>query len=356
MDTTKNSKTTFFGFLRSSFTEPLTIYTLIISFSISLFIILEAVYPRFVIWTASQGFFWLQAHYPIFVTEQDKSFSQGFVEWFGVFYSFLLPLLLVRAWEQLDNADREFDREADAIKVLLEDIMLLDDKNFLAFKFTMVRRLYIYTRHVLKRHTVEHLKQHMSLKTHGDNLLQGIRAGYKKLIYRGGGKKASQLEPVTTELLERLNEAIDVRGDRIAIFGQRLFESLRIIATLTSVIWLIPFYFLPFQSGILGVFLKLSVTFLIIFVLTVIDDLDGPFTGYWTITIDSWRDVEKETKSSLDNLVKAKEKAAQKKPVKRRKKTSQVLQDIENEKTVTENITTVLASAPSSATPATSGA
>src|SRR5690349_12629334 len=127
MTRNENSWDKFTVSFREFFKEPLTFYTIIISLVISLFIVLEAIYPKFIILTSRMGFFWLQEYYPIFATSDDRLFSKDFVEWFGVFYGFLMPLLLVRAWEQLDRADREFDREADAIKMLLGDVLLLED-------------------------------------------------------------------------------------------------------------------------------------------------------------------------------------------------------------------------------------
>jgi hypothetical protein len=293
--------------IKDSFTnllyEPITLYTTIIGLSICLFIVLEAAYPRFVGWLSEAGFYLLENRFPDFATLDDRAFSLGFVEWFGVFYGFFLPLLLVRAWEQLDRADREFDREADSIKVLLEDILLLDDKDFLAFKLSMACRLHLYCRHVWKRYKFEHLLESAYVKKHGDNLLQGIRIGYKNLIYRGGGERANLLEPMTTELLERLNEAIDTRGDRISIFRQRLYESLRIVAVVTSAVWLIPFYFLSYEVGIFGSLLKLGVTVLIILVLSIIDDLDQPFEGFWKVNTSTWEEVLSETGSSFYGLV-----------------------------------------------------
>src|SRR5688572_9477315 len=171
--------------VREFFNEPITFYTLAISLIISLFIVLEAVYPRFVIGMSSIGIFWFQEHYPIFATSDDRLFSQNFVEWFGVFYGFLMPLLLVRAWEQLDRADREFDREADAIKMLLGDVLLLDN-TFLGLKKTMVGELKAYIQHVLSSYKVEHQDSHIELRNTGDAILQGIRINYKELIYGGG--------------------------------------------------------------------------------------------------------------------------------------------------------------------------
>src|SRR5690606_4568750 len=127
------------GFFRTFLSEPLTFYTILISFSISVFIILDAAYPAIVRGMPRVGLSWLATLYPEFATPDDRDFSEGFVEWFGVFYGFILPLILIRAWEQFDRADREFDREADVIKVLYGDVMLLRNEDFLALKINMIR-------------------------------------------------------------------------------------------------------------------------------------------------------------------------------------------------------------------------
>jgi len=302
MNQNKNAWSRVLTGIREFLTEPLTGYSLIVALSISVFIVLKVLYPEFVSWTSSKGITWFYDYFPVFTTSDDKDFSRGFVEWFGVFYGFLLPLFLVRAWEQLDRADRQFDREADAIKVLLEDILLLDN-HFLELKRVMVAELKKYIEHVFTYYKLEHIKSHSERRSRGNEILQGIRKNYRDLIYGGGGKKASMLEPVTTELLNRLNDAIDTRGDRISIFGQRLFQSLKLVAIITSVIWLIPFYFLDFQSGLYGSILKFAITFLIIFVLSIIHDLDEPFSGTWKVSMTSWIDVENETTDAMEVLM-----------------------------------------------------
>jgi hypothetical protein len=40
----------------------------------------------------------------------------------------LLPTILVRVWEQFDEIDNVLDREADAVKSLVGDLMLLDEQ------------------------------------------------------------------------------------------------------------------------------------------------------------------------------------------------------------------------------------
>ena len=48
------------------------------------------------------------------------------------------------------------------------------------------------------------------------------------------------LEFLVPELFERLKEITDIRGDRISLASQRLFDSLRIVALITSILFVIP--------------------------------------------------------------------------------------------------------------------
>ena len=75
-----------------------------------------------------------------------------------------------------------------------------------------------------------------------------------------------------------------------------MFESLKFISIVTSIVWLAPFYFLYYgdngtQSpfGIFGWLLIIAVTFLVIVIMSIMDDLDGPFDGQWKVDISSWK-------------------------------------------------------------------
>lgn len=285
--------------IQEFFAEPVTLYTLIVSISISTLLILEAAYPPIAKWLASLGLPWLEQYFPFFVATGDLEFGTRFIEWFGIVYGFSTPIFMVRALEQLYKVDHVFDHEAGAIQVLLEDILLLDDR-YLMSKKSIVEDLKNYVEHVLDNYQIEHLEQERS-KQQGDYLLMGIRRSFRELIYSGGAK-AERLELVTTELLERLNEAINIRRDRILICGERSFQAMKVVAVLTSIVWLIPFYFLPWELSGLGGLLKMVVTFLVIFILTIIDDLDDPFAGIWQVSTATWREVRVETESALIEL------------------------------------------------------
>lgn len=220
-------------------------------------------------------------------------YISNFIEWFGVLYGILLPLILVRVWEQLDDIDREFDREADTVRILYEDTFFLRRKD-IKFGKEISNLLQEYVRHVRKNYKNE-VNKSGTERVEGDQILERIRGQYQELIYSDMlEQKVSKF--LVPELINRLNDLIDIRGDRIGLSSQRLFESLRIVALITSILFVLPFYFVSFSlsAGLLDNILSLGVTLLVIFIYVTIDDLDEPFGGSWRVSDDSWRRIRRD--------------------------------------------------------------
>lgn len=262
------------------------------------------------------------------------TFISSFIEWFGVIYGILLPLMLVRVWEQLDAIDREFDREADAVKFLYEDIFYLpvNSANFAKGIGSLLREYVIHVktnyRYEIKPNNTKddkkrshnifiqvwrelshvydsilnNLNQFLNpdqknvdpdkLRIEGDTILENIRVQYKRLII-SNQDSTKEWDPFITEIFKRFNDIVDIRGDRIGLASQRLFESLRIVALITSITFVLPFYFVGFTPNTppLDNILIIGVTLLVIFVYLIIDDFDEPFGGTWRITDNSWQRV-----------------------------------------------------------------
>ena len=284
--------------VRNFFSEPITQYTIIITFVVVLLAMLQVLFE---IMTRSA---W---NVPVFLSEADKQLVMNFVEWFGVLYGFLLPTILVRVWEQFDEIDNTLDREADAVKILMGDLLLLHSE-YTEFSLRVLRSLQEYSQGVLD--FINGTKNNADEIRDGNELLVNIRKHYLGVFHHTGKTKESDV--LIDELLTQLNTLIDNRGDRISLSTQRLFQSLRFLALVTSIVWLVPFYFLYFQDqtsheylrlGLFGWFLVISVTFLVIIILTIIDDLDKPFDGFWMVNKESWvnlvADLGRETKPEL---------------------------------------------------------
>ncbi len=220
----------------------------------------------------------------------DSTFAANFIEWFGVLYSILLPLILVRVWEQLDDIDREFDREADVVRIFFEDLSFFSGENeFVKKKLSVLLREYV--RHVTKNYPRE-VKSAGNARIIGDKILIKIRKQLREII-SSDMMEDKNTEFLVKELFQRLNEVVDIRGDRIGYASQRLFEMFRFVALIVSIIFIIPFYVVGFtiHTSALDYLLIIAVTFLVIFVYMIIDDFDEPFGGTWKIDDESWRQL-----------------------------------------------------------------
>jgi hypothetical protein len=181
------------------------------------------------------------------------------------------------------------------------------DEQHAPFRNQVLGCLYEYSRNVVD-FVERKIPDTVETKT-GEKLLRDVR-GYYIRIFSKEAAGTPTSEALQDELLTQLNNLIDHRGDRISLSTQRLFQSLNLIAVVTSILWLVPFYFLHFTNdrgdelhlGIFGWLLVIFVTFLIIIILSIIDDLDKPFDGFWMVNITSWKDlityIETEYKNS----------------------------------------------------------
>ncbi|MEE4311165.1 MAG: DUF4239 domain-containing protein [candidate division KSB1 bacterium] len=217
---------------------------------------------------------------------RDMEVIQNFIEWFGVPYGLLIALVLVNVWAQYDIVDREFDREADAFAMMFHTVFLIQtaDKKLLKYKNEVMEMIGEYVKHVLSTHKVEH--NNPDVKKKGDNYLLKIRDTIGEII---NFEKHGFLE---SELLGKLFEVMDVRGDRISHSLQRMPKTVWFLSLLSSIIWLIPFYGLHFENTWVGFVLISGVTFIVVSFLAIIRDLDDPFSGTWGICLDSWEELE----------------------------------------------------------------
>lgn len=220
--------------------------------------------------------------------ELSNSFAANFIEWFGVLYSILLPLILVRVWEQLDDIDREFDREADTMRIFFEDLSFFKERdNPTGEKLSALAREYV--RHVTKRYHLEVKGTKIHRRT-GDEILLKIRK-QMNILLSPEILASKDSEFIVKELFNRLNDIVDIRGDRIGFASQRLFETFRIVALIASIIFIVPFYIVGFTvyTSLLDHLLIIGVTLLVIFVYLIIEDFDEPFGGTWKIDVETWQ-------------------------------------------------------------------
>jgi hypothetical protein len=240
----------------------------------------------------------LVANYAVKLSERDTAIIGNFIEWFGTAYSLFLAIVLGYVWTQFDNLDREFDLEVDAIASLhqtssyisttlkclpLEQLALTEERKEVIRGYIndIEKRIVDYVKHVILNYEYEY--KDTKLKQKGEDFLEEIGRKISLLTY-----ERSIPDPLVSELFQKLNEAIDVRGDRIAHSKQRMPSAVFLVALVSSFIWLLPFLALMIDNDIVFSVLVGGAAFVIVMVLTIVEDLDDPFDGVWKVNIDTW--------------------------------------------------------------------
>lgn len=219
----------------------------------------------------------------------DRETIQRFIEWFGTAYSLFLALALVRVWGQYETVEREFDREVDAIATLYrtakytqisDDIESKDESS--KFDYIIRKSILEYGKHVVDNYQIEY--QDPQQRRNGEIILEVIGAKIGELAHNNQSAAA----PLVSELIRNLNEAIDVRGDRISHSKQRTPLIILMVAIVSSIIWLLSFFTLVIYDPSLSFAMIFGVAFVIVMVIVILFDLDNPFGGIWRISLDSW--------------------------------------------------------------------
>lgn len=227
----------------------------------------------------------------------DIKYIESFIEWFGVPYGFFIGLVLVNLWAKHDAVEREFDIEADATSTIYQTILLVKKNPRPAFpKNTIIIKVEAYISHVQKHYKNEHEKNGYEAKKQGDNYLKDIRDAIGVLLH------TTEEESIKLELLNNINQLADARADRITHSRQKTPKVVWVVAIVSSVLWLIPFYGLHFNLGIVTTFLVGGVTFIVAAILAIVWDLDHPFTGTWKIGLDAWDELERRVTTQSDHL------------------------------------------------------
>jgi hypothetical protein len=179
------------------------------------------------------------------------------------------------------------DRELDAIVNLYQTINYA--KASLTVKkslppnelFNITKEISNYIDHVIDNYRTEHLDR--NYRNTGNEILERIGINIGLLSSKGIIK-----DPLIDQLFRSLSEALDVRGDRILHSKQRIPGIMRLVAVVSSFIWLLSFFGLVIQDTLVSIALVGGTTFVIIMVLGIVNDLDNPFDGTWNVNVDDW--------------------------------------------------------------------
>ena len=200
------------------------------------------------------------------VSTTDSDIIAGFIEWFGVLYGLLMAMLLVEVWTNYNRVVEEIDKEADALQMLYWTAQYL-------------------RREDATRRIGEAIAAYAELmhNTRGfENEAQRQTAEqYLRVLHQAVGEAITESEhmAICAELLARVNEARDTRGDRLAHARNRVHPVLWGALIVTSAIWILSFFGLRIESLVVSLFIDGAATLAVVILLLIIRDLSLPFEG-----------------------------------------------------------------------------
>jgi hypothetical protein len=221
--------------------------------------------------------------------EHDTNIIGNFIEWFGVLYGVLLALVVVEVWQKFSVLNKEIDREADALVLLLKNVRFLKDK----MKIKQIGQCVLeYANLILD-----------TSKSYSFNNPQ-VAKKFDEIHNEVGDilKIDSCPLPLSIQIIYHINEAIDIRGDWIAHAKERMPVALRVLIFLTSIIWVLGFFGLNIESDTLALMLCGTATFTVSTILFIIIDLDDPKGGVWGAQFESFEVLKNEAEKILNEL------------------------------------------------------
>lgn len=244
------------------------------------------------------------ASYSAGLDPNDQGVIKGFIEWFGAAYSFFLALAIVNVWSQFETVEREFDRELDAIATLLQTVKhtkvsKATRRNLRVlkeFRDPVLKKIEEYLHHVVENYRLEHIVTEQ--QRNGDRMLENIGEHISTLT-----SKTAVPEPFIYELFTSLNEAVDVRGDRILHSKPYTPVVVQLVSIVSSGLWLLSFMSLVIYDRLVQIILVGGVAFVIIMVMVIFFDLGEPFGGIWRIHLDEWSEYIETMDHDLDPQV-----------------------------------------------------
>ncbi len=209
----------------------------------------------------------------------DQNLLQNFIEWYAVFYALALSVILGETWRRHNKITSEIDREADALKLLLQTGKMFPDKRLFG---SLLVQVYAYAKCILELQIQDDRSKSSSYP-----LIQSIRNCVDRMIQKDDNAQ----ECLKSELLHQYCEAYDARGDRFDLIRQAMPTHIWFILGAFSFAWLWGFLWLEFKEGSLNLqrYILGCTTFSISYLFYAARSLNDPRKGSWKLTFMPFR-------------------------------------------------------------------
>ena len=214
------------------------------------------------------------------ITEDDQIIISNFIQWFGILYGLILTAVFAHALEQFSDAEQAFDAELSTISALHNTCHLLSSN---VLKVKILKNLKEY---------INIVKTNPSARDAGENFYndfsKNIRICVSEIIDdKNDNKLAGRIIDLIDKLLEK-------RVNRLSCANPYLPSSVKVLSSIASIAWLLPFFVLQFDNPLIGPLIIITVTLAVSSILLITLDLINPIGGTWGIQFDPWKKLEEE--------------------------------------------------------------
>ncbi len=208
------------------------------------------------------------------LSTSDQNLLQNFIEWFAVFYTLVLSVIVGQGWNKYNKINNEIDREADSLTLLMQTGRMFEN---IKLREALVLAVERYAKSVLLLKSDDSRIDGQSFE-----YMRAIREFVVLLI------KSDAEECLKSELLHQYNEAYDARGDRFDLIEGKLPNHTWFIFLTASLIWLWGFLWLEFNSPYFAIYILGSTAITIIYLLYLARSLNDPIKGLWKLKFASF--------------------------------------------------------------------
>lgn len=205
-----------------------------------------------------------------------------FITSFGTIYGIIVGFIVIEVWTQKNNIQKLLEKEAKDIEGLYFLVHYFNDTEL---EKKLKKRLLKYVNVILK------LRFDDMSATVRNQKIDKIFMNISRLF--DGIKFDEEQDPIIFEqMLNQFKELKDTRTERIRESLIRLPTPIQLFILLGSFVMVLAMIVTPFSNQLLAVCSVLSLTFFVVFVQQIINDLDNPFVGYWNVDFEPLHDVK----------------------------------------------------------------
>jgi hypothetical protein len=199
----------------------------------------------------------------------------------GALYSIIVAFMIYVVWDQFNRVQTGVAQEASALEDLCRAAGFLSDRHTVSIVRATTRR-YIES-------------------TSGDETRRLAQGQFSTLaeeqfdalcqVVRGVEVKTEKDEAVYSELLRALSRVSDARDERLSVSMTRIPHTLWSLVVFASCALFGGFLVLGIRSLPLSLAVVAAMAGSLTFLLSVIKDMDNPFTGVWNVSYASMANV-----------------------------------------------------------------